>query len=95
MEVSDVNTNEIIEEMNFRDRVIKMSLGFNYLIVATATQCHIYNAMHWNAPTVLDLKDTVNFIMQSEKYFFISFLLGFSLVTISNTLNLKEFPNCR
>eukprot|EP00026_Physarum_polycephalum_P003964 Phypoly_transcript_03981.p1 GENE.Phypoly_transcript_03981~~Phypoly_transcript_03981.p1 ORF type:complete len:761 (+),score=98.06 Phypoly_transcript_03981:1-2283(+) len=71
IKVSDVNTNEIIEEMNYRDRVIKMALGFAHLIVATATQCHVYSAQHWNAPTVFDLKDTVNFIIQSEKNFLI------------------------
>lgn len=71
LKVSNVHTNEIIEEMNFRDRVVKMSLGFAKLIVATATQCHVYDAAHWNAPVVFDLKDTVNFIIQSEKNFLI------------------------
>ncbi|KAK3271476.1 Intraflagellar transport protein 80 [Cymbomonas tetramitiformis] len=60
---------ETIEELDFRDRVIKMSLGFNHLIVATATQCSIYNTSNWNTPHIFDLKETVNLILQCDKCF--------------------------
>jgi intraflagellar transport protein 80 len=70
LKVSDVNTNEVIEELNFRDRVVKMSLGFNHLILTTSSQCHVYNTTHWNSPIIFDLKDTVNLIVQSERYGF-------------------------
>jgi intraflagellar transport protein 80 len=66
--VQDV-TQENVDELSFRDRVIKMSIGFNYLIVATATQISIYNIVTWSTPISFDLKDTVNIIVQSEKYF--------------------------
>uniref|UniRef100_A0A7S0RGA6 Intraflagellar transport protein 80 homolog n=1 Tax=Pyramimonas obovata TaxID=1411642 RepID=A0A7S0RGA6_9CHLO len=57
------------EDLDFRDRVIKMSLGYKYLVVATATQCCIYNTSNWNTPHIFDLKETVNLILQCEKKF--------------------------
>mmetsp|Transcript_39397 Transcript_39397/g.47784 ORF Transcript_39397/g.47784 Transcript_39397/m.47784 type:complete len:763 (-) Transcript_39397:804-3092(-) len=60
---------ETIEEQDFRDRVIKMSLGFNHLIVATATQCCIYNTGNWNTPHIFDLNETANLILQCQKQF--------------------------
>ncbi len=66
--VTDVNS-EGVEELSFRDRVIKMSLGFHHLIVATATQCYIYNTTTWSSPVIFDLKDTVNLIVQAERCF--------------------------
>lgn len=52
------------EDLEFKDCIIKMSLGFGHLVVATATQCSIYNVNNWNTPHIFDLKDTVNLIMQ-------------------------------
>ncbi|KAI9103258.1 WD40-repeat-containing domain protein [Phlyctochytrium arcticum] len=43
------------ENLEFRDRVVKASLGFGYLVVATATQCHIYNERNWNTPAIVDM----------------------------------------
>ena len=34
--------NEGFDKLDFRDRVIKASLSFNHLVVATAAQCYIY-----------------------------------------------------
>ena len=62
-------TSETVEELDFKDRVIKMSLGFNYLVVATATQCCIYNASNWNTPFISDIKETVKLIVQCSKHF--------------------------
>eukprot|EP01116_Phalansterium_solitarium_P006633 TRINITY_DN1896_c0_g1_i2.p1 TRINITY_DN1896_c0_g1~~TRINITY_DN1896_c0_g1_i2.p1 ORF type:complete len:595 (+),score=216.05 TRINITY_DN1896_c0_g1_i2:153-1937(+) len=66
--VQDV-TSESVEELAFRDTVIKMSLGHGHLIVATSTQCHIFNILTWTQPIVFDLKDVVNLILQCEKHF--------------------------
>ena len=66
--VADVNS-EAVEDLTFREKVIKMSLSFNHLIVATASQCHIYNVSTWGTPIAFDLKDTANLIVQCEKYF--------------------------
>ena len=38
--------------------------GFDHLIVATSTQCHIYSTGNWNTPHIFDLKDTVTLILQ-------------------------------
>ena len=35
-------TNEAREKLEFRDRIIKISLCFQHLIVATSSQCYIY-----------------------------------------------------
>ena len=59
------------QDLEFKDRVIKMSLGFGHLVVATATQCSIYNVNNWNTPHIFDLKDTVNLIMQCKKQFLV------------------------
>jgi len=34
--------NDAKEKLDFRDRVIKTSVGFKYMIVATSSQCYIY-----------------------------------------------------
>lgn len=60
---------ETTDDLDFRDRVIKISLGFGHLIVATSTQCHIYSNGNWNTPHIFDLKDSVNLIMQCERCF--------------------------
>ena len=44
-----------------------MSLRHNHLIVAMATQCYIYNVMNWTSPFVIDIKETVNLIIQGAQ----------------------------
>ena len=34
--------NDSHEKLDFRDRVIKASLAFNHLVVATSSQCYVY-----------------------------------------------------
>lgn len=62
---------ETVDELDFRDKVIKISLGFDHLIVTTSTQCHIYSTSNWNTPHIFDLKDTVTLVMQCERHFLI------------------------
>ena len=60
------------DSVDFRDRVIEMSIGFDHLVVATATQCYIYGVGNFNtAQNIFDLpgSSTVNLIVQCEKYF--------------------------
>lgn len=62
--------NEALEKLDFRDRVIKVSLCFNHLVVATASQCYIYNTKNWNTPMIFDLKEgNISLILQAEKHF--------------------------
>jgi intraflagellar transport protein 80 len=49
--------------------VINLSIGFGSLIANTATQFYIYNIPNWNTPHIYELKDSVAFILQSQKYF--------------------------
>eukprot|EP00126_Sphaerothecum_destruens_P002345 Sdes_comp15780_c0_seq1m4841 len=58
------------ENLEFRDPIIKTSLNFGYLIVATSSQCIIYSVKNWNTPAIFDLKNgTVGLILQTEKHF--------------------------
>ena len=34
--------NDALEKLDFRDRIIKVALGFSNLVVATSCQCYIY-----------------------------------------------------
>lgn len=62
---------ETTDDLDFRDKVIKISLGFDHLVVATSTQCHIYSTGNWNTPHIFDLKDTVTLILQCARHFLI------------------------
>jgi intraflagellar transport protein 80 len=73
--------NETMEELDFRDRVLEMSLGFGHLILATATQCHVYNVNNWNTPHIFDLRNPVNVIVQSSTHF----------VTIDNFVGVQVY----
>lgn len=57
-----------VEEIDFRDKVVKMALGYGNLVVVTATQCWIYDIQNSNSPHVFDVKDAVTLILQSKKY---------------------------
>lgn len=61
--------NDNIEELEHRDKVIKISVGFGHLIVATSTQCCIYDVQNFSAPAMFDVKDAVILICQTEKVF--------------------------
>ncbi|DBA75301.1 hypothetical protein WJX77_003211 [Trebouxia sp. C0004] len=60
---------ETKDELDFRDRVIKMCLGHGHLVVATATQCCIYSLASLNTPHILDLKETPTLIMHADRCF--------------------------
>ncbi len=40
-----------------------------HVIVSTAQQCSIYNIGNLNTPHIIDLKDAVSIVVQSEKHF--------------------------
>ncbi|KAL8593908.1 hypothetical protein ACOMHN_048345 [Nucella lapillus] len=62
--------NDVVEKLDFRDRVIKVALGFNNLVVATSSQCYVYSTKNWNTPVIFELKEgSVTLIMQADKYF--------------------------
>ena len=46
VEVQDV-VNDTVEKLDFRERVVKLSLAFNHLVVATSSQCYLFRlVMH-------------------------------------------------
>ncbi|KAI1722949.1 intraflagellar transport protein 80 like protein [Ditylenchus destructor] len=58
------------ERLETRDRVTKLQLGFNYLVVATTKQFYIFSARNWNTPVIVDLKEgAVSLILLCEKSF--------------------------
>jgi hypothetical protein len=46
-----------------------MTIGYNYLIVVTNNQCHIYNINYIQTPYSFDLKEKVKMILTCPKYF--------------------------
>ncbi len=72
-EDNKISINDCLHEMNedldFRERVVNMSMKHNHLVVCTTTQCYVYNVMNWTSPFVFDVKDSIYLIVQGAKYF--------------------------
>ena len=62
------NHDQLAEELEFGDRIIEMSIGFDHLVVATARQCYIYSLQNLSTPHIFDLKGSVSLILQSDRY---------------------------
>jgi intraflagellar transport protein 80 len=60
---------DITEVIDFRDRLIDMTIGYGFLIVVTNSQCHVYNVESMQTPYSFDLKEKVKSILTSPKYF--------------------------
>ena len=60
--------NEMNDELDFKDRVVQMSLKHSHLIVATTTQVFIYNTTNWTSPFVIEVKEPISLIIQGAKY---------------------------
>uniref|UniRef100_A0A7S1KX12 Guanine nucleotide-binding protein subunit beta-like protein n=1 Tax=Neobodo designis TaxID=312471 RepID=A0A7S1KX12_NEODS len=69
--VEDMTTKNT-EVLEHRDTIIKVSIGFSHLIVATTTQCTVYAVERWSQPVQFDLRDVVVSIQQCERCFFIA-----------------------
>nr|XP_020471287.1 intraflagellar transport protein 80 homolog isoform X1 [Monopterus albus]XP_020471288.1 intraflagellar transport protein 80 homolog isoform X1 [Monopterus albus]XP_020471290.1 intraflagellar transport protein 80 homolog isoform X1 [Monopterus albus] len=96
MQVRNV-MNDAVDVLEFRDRVIKASLAYSHLVVATSLQCYVYNSRNWNTPLIFDLKEgTVSLILQAEKYFLL--VDGAGLYTFSyegRLISSPKFPGMR
>ena len=66
--ISDL-LHEMNEELDFRDRVVTLSLAYGYLIVATSAQCYVYNILSLNTPVIFDVKETINLVVQGTRHF--------------------------
>ena len=71
------------EDLDFRERVVNMSMKHNHLVVCTTSQCYIYNVMNWTSPFVFDVKDTIYLIVQGAKYF--------ALIDASQNFNIYNY----
>lgn len=96
MQVRNV-MNDAVDVLEFRDRVIKASLAYGHLVVATSLQCYVYNSRNWNTPLIFDLKEgTVSLILQAEKHFLL--VDGAGLYTFSyegRLISSPKFPGMR
>ncbi|XP_062242738.1 intraflagellar transport protein 80 homolog [Platichthys flesus] len=96
MQVRDV-TNDAVDILEFRDRVIKASLACGHLVVATSLQCYVYNSRNWNTPLIFDLKEgTVSLIQQAEKHFLLVDGAGLYVFSYEGRLiSSPKFPGMR
>lgn len=79
VEVRNV-TNDARESLDMRDRVIKVSIAYDYLILVTSSQCYIYSTTNFNTPTIFELRESsISLILQSEKQFMLVDSTGVSL----------------
>ena len=79
--VSDV-ANENSDQLDFRDRIVNWSLGYGYLVAATASQCTIYTTGNFNtAAAQIDLNSATNLILQCSRQFLIVSSAGLSVFT--------------
>ncbi|CAN8190385.1 unnamed protein product [Coccothraustes coccothraustes] len=96
MKVHNV-TNDAVDLLEFRDRVIKASLGHGYLVVSTSLQCHVFSTRNWNTPLIFDLKEgTVSLILQAERHFLLADGGGLYLYSYEGRLiSCPRYPGMR
>ncbi|XP_038671101.1 intraflagellar transport protein 80 homolog isoform X3 [Scyliorhinus canicula] len=89
--------NDALDVLEFRDRVIKASLSYGHLVVATSLQCYVYSTKNWNTPLVFDLKEgTVSLILQAERHFLLLDGAGIYLYSYEGRLiSSPKFPGMR
>ena len=50
--------------------ILQASLSHGHLVVATTSQCYVYNTRNWNTPIIFDLKEgSVSLLLQANKHF--------------------------
>lgn len=75
--VKELSTGSEQNLTDFRDPVIKMSMAYGHLVVATARQCLVYKTSNWHTPTQFELKEgTLRFIKQSPNHVMLCDTLG-------------------
>ncbi len=62
---------ELNEVLDYPERVVTMSIKFNFMIVATTTCVYVYNiqSQNWQTPFTFDVRDAISMIVQGAKYF--------------------------
>ncbi|CAF3285060.1 unnamed protein product [Rotaria socialis] len=78
---------ELKDKIELKDRLVKMSVGFGYLIVLTSNQGLIYNCKHLGHPAIFDLRDmSMSLIVQAEKHFLLSDGINISIYSYEGRL---------
>ena len=67
MTSASVCPNQVVEELEFADRVIEFSMAYEHLVVATSRSCHIYSIQNFGTPVVFDVKATTSLILQAPQ----------------------------
>lgn len=62
MIVKDI-LNETKENLDFPERIVHVAMKHNNLLVATCTQCFVYQIPNLNTPQIINLKDTNVFMI--------------------------------
>jgi len=93
--VNDILT-EMEEELDFRDRVVNMAVGYGHLVVTTSLQCCIYSLQNLNTPHIFDLKETVHFLMLGEKNYLMADMNGLQVYSYEGRpVAAPKFPGMR
>ena len=73
IETTDLDS-ERVEQLELRDRISDVSVGYGFLVVATLGQICIYERVQheWSTPHTVDLKDTPTLLLQCERYFLVA-----------------------
>ncbi|CAF0801238.1 unnamed protein product [Didymodactylos carnosus] len=75
------------DKIELKDRLVKMSVGFGYLLVLTSSQGLIYNCKSFGHPAMFDLRDmSMTLIVQAEKYFLLSDGINVSIYSYEGRL---------
>ncbi|VDN53941.1 unnamed protein product [Dracunculus medinensis] len=57
IDVRDVTSELGREKLEIKDRITKLALGFDHLVVTTTKQCYIFSIKNWNTPIITNLKE--------------------------------------
>lgn len=71
IEILDTN-NGNKEDLEYRDRIVEMAMGFDHLVIATSTQCFIYETGNWTSSHSFDLRYSCSLIIPGETCFAIA-----------------------
>uniref|UniRef100_A0A1I7XK53 WD_REPEATS_REGION domain-containing protein n=1 Tax=Heterorhabditis bacteriophora TaxID=37862 RepID=A0A1I7XK53_HETBA len=73
IEVRDVSSDVARERLETRDRVTRISIGYEYVVTITTGYIYIFSSKNWNTPAIVDLKErSVLMVLQSDKIFLIA-----------------------
>ncbi|PAV78488.1 hypothetical protein WR25_09547 isoform B [Diploscapter pachys] len=73
VEVRDISSEVAREKLETKDRITRISILYDYLVVITTSQMYIYSSKNWNTPSIVELQDkSVSMIVQCDKIFLLS-----------------------